>query len=79
MKRTKSNAFHRLATANRFAALLLAALLTGGCVLVEKSDKAAQAVFGAAGGEPVPVPYAWATPGGAGGPPAVENDPEAAP
>jgi len=74
-----TNVFHRVATARRFAALLLAGLLSGGCVLVAKSDKAAQAVFEAAGGEPVAVPYAWASPGGAGGPPAVENETEAAP
>lgn len=60
MNKPAPNVFHRVATARRFAALLLAALLSGGCVLVAKSDKAAQAVFDAAGGDPVAVPYDWA-------------------
>ena len=61
MNKPAPNVFHRVATARRFAALLLAGLLSGGCVLVEKSDKAARSVFEAAAGEPVVLPYPWAS------------------
>ena len=53
MKTYKSNAIRRV------AALLLAALLSGGCVLVERTDAEAQEVIRAAGGEAVGLPADW--------------------
>lgn len=53
MKKGKSNVIRRVVV------LLLAALLSGGCVLVERSDAEVQEVFRNAGGGAVVLPVEW--------------------
>lgn len=53
MKKCKSNVIRRVVV------LLLAALLSGGCVLVKRADADAQEVIRAASGESVVLPAEW--------------------
>lgn len=53
MKNNRSKIIHRVVV------LLLAALLSGGCVLVDRADAEAQEVIRAAGGEAVVLPADW--------------------